>query len=444
MPRKILLIITALFIFYCTGAQTLYNLKYTFKDDNGGTEYYNAFMVRNDDGTGFIRVNFTDAGTGQKYLVNMDMEESYEINDKTGAEDSSILYFFGEDPVVIAGDTSEGYDPEIYVFKQHENSEYYDPEEVISVADDSTLTSGEFTDVNLIEATELTEDYVLQFFSKDDDFYKNLFETTTRSLTKEEKQATLHLLIVANTNDPDIGSTCTLDKDRTLKTYTDLAEFMNIKLDAKTIFGDNYSKKNVESAVASIKVSSPKDIIVFYYSGHGFSKSDNYQYPYIELRSKSFENLHDNSVNIENVFTLIKAKGAKVALVVSDCCNTLPETKAAVSGDVALTRSSSLGWSMNNATQLFLPPAPVAILITAAAKGELSAGNNNYGGFFTYNFRSSLFNYLSPIQTTGNVSWTKLIEEAQQQTIKKAHNTLCNLPDGTKSRCVQHPVYAIK
>jgi len=422
-------------------AQTLYNLKYSFKGDKG-MEYYNAFMVRYDDGTGFIRVNFNDPGSGEKYIVDMNMEETYDIDEKTNAVDSNILYFLGIDPVVISGDTTQGYDPDIYVFEKQETSEYYEPLQVLSVGDDDEVTTGEFTEVNLVEKEELTEDFVLQFFSKDEDFYKDLFETSVRQLTTDEKKTALHLIIVANTNDPDIGSTCTLDKDRTLKTFSDLADFMSLKFDARTIFGDNYNKANVETALASLNPS-PNDIVIFYYSGHGFSKNDNLQYPYLELRSKSFQSLNENSINIEDIYNQIKQKNAKVTLVISDCCNSLPETPPAISGEVALTRSSSLGWNLNNCYQLFLPSSRVAILMTAAAKGEMSAGNNSYGGFFTSNFRASLVNFLSPVFALNAVSWQKLIDEAQKQTVKKASNTLCNLPDGRKERCVQHPVYKI-
>lgn len=442
MHRRLALI----FFFACIvlnhlHAQTLYEFRYTFKGEKG-LENYNAFMVRNEDGTGFIRVNFKDESSGKTYLVDMDMEESYELDDKTGVTDSSIIYFTGIGPVVIAGDTSEGYDPDIYVFYKEENSEYYEPFKVYSVADDSSISEGDFTEVKLLEATDLTEGFVGQYFFKNEEFYKNLFETTVRQLSSVEKTTTLHLVIVANTNDPDIGTSCMLDKDRTLKLFSDLAEFMGIKLNAQTIFGNDYNIQNVKNALAGLKPS-PQDIVIFYYSGHGFSNNDQYQYPYISLRSKSFQSLEQNAINVEEIYNVIKQKGAKVSLVISDCCNTLPETTAAVSGEVALTRSSSLGWSLNNCFQLFLPSAPVAILMTAAQKGEMSAGNNSYGGFFTFHFRTSLLNFLSPTHEFTGVSWKKLIDEAQTQTIKKANNTLCNNPDGSRAKCVQHPVYRI-
>lgn len=126
-----------------------------------------------------------------------------------------------------------------------------------------------------------------------------------------------------------------------------------------------------------------------------------------------------NSLNIEDIYKSIKQKGANVSLIISDCCNTVPGTSSNITGSIASARSSSLGWSLTNCAQLFLPTAPVAILITAAAKGEMSAGNNNFGGFFIYNFRTPLTNSLSHVHGFTGVSWPQIITEAQTQTIKK-------------------------
>jgi hypothetical protein len=436
--KNLLLIILACGSFCSLTAQTLYKFHYTFTESKV-TESHDAFMVRFGNDTGFIRISGVNPDNGEKYLVDMDIEESYYKDEKTGVVDSTLLFFKGINPVVLYGDTA-GYDPDIYVF--HDNGEYYEPLTVYSLGEDGELFEGDFKESKLLEDKDLTEAFVLQFFSKDDDLYKDLFETSVRPLTNAEKATTLHLVIVANTNDPDIGTTCMLDKDRTLKIFSDVAEFMGIKFDAKTIFGNDYNKKNVQDAVAAIKAS-PQDIVIFYYSGHGYTKNDNYQYPYMELRSKSFQGLDENSINVEEVYSSIKQKGARVSLVISDCCNSVPETAAAISGDIALTRSSSIGWSLNNCLQLFLPTSPVSILMTAAAKGELSAGNNNYGGFFTNKFSASLVDFFSPLRSPATVSWKTLIEEAKTQTIQKSSNTLCNLPNGTRARCNQHPVYKI-
>jgi hypothetical protein len=176
MPRKTLLFFFFACIAFCSlHAQSLYELKYTFKGEKG-IEYYSAFMVRYDDGTGYIRVNYTEPSTGEKYLVDMDMEESYDIDGKTGVTDSSLLYFTGINPVVISGDTSEGYDPDIYVFEKKDGEDYYEPLKVYSVDDNDGISEGDFTDVKLLSAEDLSENFVSQYFSKDEAFYKGLLK----------------------------------------------------------------------------------------------------------------------------------------------------------------------------------------------------------------------------------------------------------------------------
>lgn len=49
---------------------SIYEFDYYF-DVNNVREHYNAFLVRNDDGTGFIRVRFPDEKTQTPIVVNM-------------------------------------------------------------------------------------------------------------------------------------------------------------------------------------------------------------------------------------------------------------------------------------------------------------------------------------------------------------------------------------
>ncbi len=95
---------------------------------------------------------------------------------------------------------------------------------------------------------------------------------------------------------------------------------MKLQFNATTIAGNDYNKNNVENTIASLQPSQ-NDIVVFYYSGHGFSKKDNRQYPYLELSSKSFQSLEEHSLNIEDIYNNLKRKNAHVTLVISDCCN---------------------------------------------------------------------------------------------------------------------------
>ncbi|HRH61005.1 MAG TPA: caspase family protein, partial [Chitinophagaceae bacterium] len=303
-----------------------------------------------------------------------------------------------------------------------------------------------FTDAILLDEKDLTAELIKKFFKPDEEIYQNYVTEETasvRPLTPQEKQTKLMLLVVANTEDEEIGATCVKDKDRMLKTFGDLAEFLQIQFVPKTIFGADYNKKNVDDAINALKPS-PNDIVVFYYTGHGFGyiQNNNELFPYIALTAKSFEDPVKNSLNMENVFERIKSKGARMNLVLSDCCNSDINGRNTIVGDFASTRPSQLPWDTANCRKLFLE-SKISILGTAAKKGEYSAGTGSLGGIFTYNFRTAMVTFLSKFNNY-KPSWPQILKSAEMSTAEKADRTTCNNPNGTSDKCNQHPVFVIK
>jgi hypothetical protein len=439
MKSKFLILFLLLFCTSYSWSQTIYHFDYHFGDGKQ-KEQNHAFMVRNDDGTGFIRSIYLDKATNKMNLVNMQMEEHYG-SDENGNEDTTLLVFEGKEPMLLLG--TKAYPPDVFVFKWSKETGFYEPETVISPNDDGTEAEGVIDDVKLLEDKDLTEELVLQYFTKDDDFYKNRFEAVVRPLNVQEKKTQLFLVLVANTEDNAIGKTCEIDKDATYKTFSQVAEFLGIQFVPKIIYGKDFSKVNVDKAIDAIRPQ-PSDIVVFYYSGHGFANTkDGYRYPYMDLRDKSFQMFGGQyTLNIEAVYQKIRSKGARLNIVFSDCCNNDPSQTTNISSDVATTRSSSIGWSMENCQALFMNPKPTSVLMTAASKGELSAGNANNGGIFTYNFRESLEKYMGPFFQS--VTWGSLITNAQKQTIAKATHTWCIQIDNSRKVCVQNPIFKIE
>ena len=419
-------------------SQTIYEFNYFFGEGEE-KEHNKAFMVRNDDGTGFIRSEYFDKATNTRNIAEMKMEEHYGTDEK-GNEDSTLLVFEGVDPKLILGD--KNYPPDVFIFKLSDSG-FYEPYSVVSPNDDGTEVEGEITEVRLLDDADLTEELVLQYFTKEDEFYINRFETVVRTLNQQEKKTQLFLLLVANTEDASIGKTCVIDKDATYKTFSQVAEFLDIQFVPKVIYGNEFSKINVDKAINNIKPAKA-DIVVFYYSGHGFNnQNDAYKFPYMDLRDKSFQKYGGQyTLNIESVYQKIKAKGARMNLVFSDCCNNDPSQSSNISTDVASTRTSSIGWDMDNCRALFMNPKPMSILMTAASKGELSAGNPNDGGIFTFNFRETLEKFMGPF--SNNVAWNSLVTTARTQTIHKANHTWCKQADDTRKVCVQNPVFKVE
>lgn len=443
MPTRYLVAIIVFFICNCCYAQTsVYELNYSF-NVKGVTEQYQAFMVRNGDGTGFMRVRFTDEQTNTPVVIDMGIQEHYmgdenELDNKN--TDSSILVFEGYDPQVIVGNANNAYDPDMFWFYKNAQTGYFEPEAVVSIDDDNKEVVGELQ-MRLLNEKDLTKELMAQYFTPEENIYTNVVEEANTRIPVAEKNTRLFLVVVANTEDITIGTTCVVDKDATYKTFSQLAEFMQIQFVPKIIYGKEFSKVNVDNAINAIHPG-PTDIVVFYYSGHGFnSNQEKTRYPYLDLRDKTFQNFGGAyTLNIEDIYKRIKSKGARLNLVVSDCCNADPSAASIVTSDFASTRNSSIGWNMENCRALFMNSKPTSILMTAAAKGELSAGNGT-GGIFTYNFRESLEKIIGPFST--NVSWPTLLNTAQKQTVEKAKRTWCKQPDNSKKVCVQNPTFVV-
>jgi len=420
-------------------AQSVYYFKYHYTNIEDTTTYH-AFLVSFDDGTGFYRVRYYDEESKQDAIVEMDMKE--EVAVINGVEDVTKIYFKGFNPEIITGDKSIKYYPERFWFQLDAGTGLYEPWAVTS-PDEGGVAQGVFLEKpDLIEPKDLTKEFVSYFFLETDDFYENSFTATTRSLTPEEKKTQLHLIIVANTEDTEVGPSSTIDKNRNLKTFKDVSDFLGIGFAPVTIYGDDFSKQKVDNAIQALKPG-PKDIVIFYYTGHGFNNlQKNSTYPDIALSNKGYEDNMANSLSIEEVYNRIKMKGARFNLVISDCCNTDANAKTQVSGDLVTKRSSGLGWNLGNCKALFLNEKPMSILMTAATKGEESAGNIVYGGFFTHHFRTALTDYFGPFHQ--NVTWDVILNEAKKQTIERANGTRCSKPGEPEKRCNQHPFYRIQ
>ena len=441
MKHKIFLsFLSVVFFTFSSYSQSVFHLKYRFTNIDD-TVTHNAFLVRFDDGTGFYRVRVFDEVSRQDIIVEMEMEEHYAV-EKDGYVDSTKLYFKGSNPKIIVGDKSIQYLPERFWFKLNPETGIYEPWGVTS-PEENFVAQGKFLeDPDLIEIKDLTKEFVSQFFTQEDGFYDNLFETTTRGLTSTEKATKLYLVAVANTEDDDIGTSCLKDQTRNIKTFSFLAEYLGIQIITKAIAGANYSKATVENTINSLNPSA-NDIVVFCYSGHGFTiPSENQKFPNLDLRPKPSDSYLAFYKNVEDIFLAIKKKGARFNLVISDCCNNDPTSSNTVGSDIAQTRSSGLGWSMENCRKLFMNEKPMSILMTSAEVGEKASGNTNFGGFFSYYFKVAMENYFSQFKT--NVTWDDVLQDAKKQTISKAELTYCDKPYIPQNICKQHPFYKIQ
>jgi len=456
--KNLLTAILTLLISFTAYCQSVYHFQYNFHQP-GDSINYHAFFVRYDDGSGLLRVRYAMPTSGEDIVAEMDIEEQ-PITDNNGLTDSNLVLFNSINPRIIIGDTKARPDLSSFLFKYNSASDFLEPSAVFSSDEKGKTTMDPKTAfaAELISSEGLNKNFVQQFFSEDEDFFVNLFTNKTRGLTPAEKTMKLYLLVVADTLDQEIGASCSKDMKRTVETFGGLTSYLGIKFLPKTICGKEYSKKNVQAAISDLRPSA-NDIVVFYYSGHGFRIPENSRQQFPNLKLKNFRNDRRNfrdsiswikkdrldnitySLNIEDIFNSIKKKGARFNLVLSDCCNNDIFSKNAKGTKPLKTKGSGVEWSEDNIRVLFLNKNPMSVLATAASSGQLASSNNDFGGFFSFYFKMAMENYSSKLRN--NPTWDLILQDTQKQTIFKAKHTYCDKPYIPENICQQNPDYRI-
>lgn len=317
-------------------------------------------------------------------------------------------------------------------------------------AEPSSISNGELIKSTFITNDKLTRSLVQKYFTTGDILFKNLFAKTTRGLTTAEKNTRIHLIIVANTNDAALSQACKIDMERVESTFFDITDVLGINnMNVIKVEGANYSKANVLKAINSIKKPYLQrgDIIVFYYTGHGFRLPDKKTiYPMMDLRANYDQKFMDHYLTIDTVFDLIKKKGARMNLVMSDCCNWEPNMPLPFVAPDVRARSSDAEWDVDKLKALFLDTNRTNILSAAADKNQLAMSNAVAGSFFFKYFSESLSSEVKKTNRnkTTRLSWVSILNTTQTLTFQKSRKTYCSKPYISQNLCNAKPIYTIE
>ena len=423
-------------------SQSVYFFQYRSSDAKD-TILYNAFFVKYNTGAGFMRIRYDEPGTGSPIMAEMKIH-SQEIEISKGVTDTSRTYYdtIGH-PKIMFGSSKILIPVPVFWFTLNQAANAFEPTGVFFKNAQGVNQPGTLVAKKLMKQEELDKDFLSQFFSRGEGFFDGYTQSSSREIFANLK-IRMHVVIVANTNDPAVGKSAWLDMDRMERTFDTIARFMGIQRPTPVkIYGKNYTKENVQKAIRDLKPE-PNDIVVFYYTGHGFRKNtDSRQFPYIDLRPKDDGTYMVNSLNIKDIYDSIRLKptAAHLNLVISDCCNTIPGTKKS-NGKSIVTERGMTDWSPANCAKLFLS-TKTSLLFTAADKDQTASCDSTSGSFFTIYFKAAMENNL--VKSNKNPGWTQVMQEASEETINKVHHICCGDPcSWSAGFCVQNPVKQIE
>ncbi len=360
----------------------------------------------------------------------MEIKEQYALT-QDGMLDTTVMLYEGMNPIIVRGDPKAVFVPLIFWFRLTDT--VFEPWAVSDTSAKIAPSVKNFISADFIKSQDMARNkkLVLAYFADTSAYYKYLFDPTKSKgvqLTPDErKKYRMFLLVVASTEDSHLKPNALIDARKVMALFSNIAkDVLGIRFYADSVYGNKYSKASVEAALKRI-VPTKNDIVIFYYSGHGFTdrKRPNRDFPFIDLRDPTKtlyrRDLETQTMNIQDIYDSIVKKGARLNLVLSDCCN---DTIAApkIVGPKPPSRKGMTAANLENLKKLFIKDA-ASLLMTAASKDERATVTPSFNSYFTNFFLESLRTWVSPEK--GYPNWYRVMADAQSQTKSFAGNVPC-------------------
>ncbi len=440
MKRKLLFLLFFGYLYSSSQAQTIYEAQFKFNETSKDTISYNAFIMIYEEGGGLLRLRYKDATTKQDIIEEMDLTENPVLDQNNTIDSSQTKFISSNFRTISATPPNLVNNTPIYIWFIQKDATTLEIKSIYKDSGISLSNSAQLLKYSLITKTTLTKSFLKQFFYEEEDIFNYFFIDKSKGLSADEKKIKMHLIVVANIEDPKIGKACEKDMKKFIRMYKDICIFLGIQLDTVKISGKNYSLENVNAAIKKL-TPAKNDIVIFYYSGHGYCNrvpNDPKQFPYLDLRSNPKQDHTVHTLNIEDIFNAIKSKPtpARLNLVISDCCNTNVIIPKVTTGKGIGKKDGEMRFlSENNLRALYLSSRK-SILITAAKKEQAALTNDELGSFFTHFFKTSMEYHSSIIFKTA--TWDDIIKTTKNMVEYKAAHTYCAKPFIAENICQQN------
>jgi hypothetical protein len=394
-------------------AQSLYEIKFS---DKLNTQY-KAFLVFFHENNCYMRIAYN---TDNRYNV---VEVIYKMEYGSTATGLKYCMLRGSNPAFITEKTlQQSYYPDHFIWFYNNSTQQYDD---LYTTDDSLFRSENYRrtiSYVKLDALKITDSYLREFFGSDEMKYTALKKMCgiTPVILKPLDQllpAKLHLVIVANTLDPKIGISCAVDRTNLKNEFRQVATALGIGFSEYIVDEYNFSKEKVLSTLNSV-YPGKNDIVLFIYRGHGFRwKNQTEKWPRLDLRTSSYvQPSAENSMNLKEVKDILDRKGARLNVVLGDCCNDEVNTSA-VTGNNYWSFQVDNTSDVSKLRNLFVNSR--GSIISAAAKpGEVSWASTQ-GGLYSISFVQAFHQEISYF-ATGYCNWETILSKTVQYAWNKS------------------------
>ncbi len=207
---------------------------------------------------------------------------------------------------------------------------------------------------------------------------------------------------MADVKDPKIGFSCTRDLAAMDSVFHKIAYSLDYQYKSIVITNKNFSKVGLEKTINELTVEN-QDVLVFYYSGHGFtSPTQISEFPVLYLPDSE-------ETTLEAIHKKLKSKGARLSITLGDCCNNLMLANQMPMVKPLQFRSIFVE---NDILRILFKDSKGDILICSAKKGERALCHTNTGGWYSSAWQEAL----SHAQNSNNtITWETFLQDADRR-----------------------------
>ncbi len=232
--------------------------------------------------------------------------------------------------------------------------------------------------------------------------------TSPVATASDDQQVTLHLIIIADTDDISIGESTKIDlrNMKTLMRKIAVQSYGKIALKSLTR-NKRITRQELLNILKRLQVQ-PQDIIVFHWAGHGHGSSGA-KWPYLDTAVET--------TDFTQVIKMLNSKNTRQVIALADCCNApLIDTQ-----DMYMpARLRQQYFYPENIKKMFIQPE-IKIFASGSQAGQYASGTNSLGGYFTYNFiitlEEALLNENNP-----DSAWEKVMRTTRQRVLFDTKN----------------------
>jgi hypothetical protein len=405
-------ILTILFVFLSVVgfSQTLYDLKWTHR----GTEFSGLMVFFNEDDI-YMRTGYEEDG-----LYNVvHTEYHYSLDEEMG----DFVFMEALKTTFIQDEGANAEDVVHFMWVTDEDGEMSGPFAITQYELENNAME-ELVEVVLTELNpaDLTPTYLSQYFLTDESEYELLVASSHQEEYKPPVGSgpiNLHFVVVANTKIADIGASVKVDMDNLNGELSGIAEVLKMNYKMTEVSGKDFTKPRLLEVLNELNPSS-NDMVVFYYSGHGFryNKEENMQYPQLDMRYNAYQEMGaETTINLKDIYDVIQTKGGRLNIVLGDCCNNEIGTTRQVGTNFMAARAN-VNANVEKLTSLFIH-SKGNIIAAGADMGEYSWCSSQ-GGFFTNSFISAIREETSALRANDVPSWDDIITKSKTATRKKS------------------------